>query len=268
MKDYYQVSELARLFSLHPDTLRYYEEKRLLHPERGENGYRMYSIQDLCTLNIIRSLRELGMPVERIGAYLEGRSVESTLDFIEEEQALLRARMDQLEEARRESEQRRQRLLRYASVEAGAVTLADHPPRPYVFLREDVILEGEIDFLLKKLEKKHQDYIKIIGNHCMGAVLDETSLTQGVYNHFSQVFFLTEAAKPHDDALPPGRYASLLYRGAYTALEGHLHTLVDGVKALGLHPVGAPLELYRVDAHDTNREEEYLTELQLPVVAL
>ena len=73
MSDCYNIGEIARLFSLHPDTLRYYEEKGLLHPARGENGYRTYGIQDICTLNVVRSLRELGMPVERIGAYLSER---------------------------------------------------------------------------------------------------------------------------------------------------------------------------------------------------
>ena len=40
MKDLYKIHEIAKLFGLHPDTLRYYEEKGLLHPERGENGPR------------------------------------------------------------------------------------------------------------------------------------------------------------------------------------------------------------------------------------
>ena len=49
MKQFYQIHELAKLFDLCPDTLRYYEEKGLLHPVRGENRYRMYGIQDVCT---------------------------------------------------------------------------------------------------------------------------------------------------------------------------------------------------------------------------
>ena len=62
MKEYYPIHELAKLFDLCPDTLRYYEEKGLLHPTRGENRYRRYGIQDICTLNIIRALRALDLP--------------------------------------------------------------------------------------------------------------------------------------------------------------------------------------------------------------
>ena len=62
MKQFYQIHELAKLFNLCPDTLRYYEEKGLLHPVRGENRYRMYGIQDVCTLNIICAQREQKIP--------------------------------------------------------------------------------------------------------------------------------------------------------------------------------------------------------------
>lgn len=261
----YKISELARLFSLCPDTLRYYEERGLLHPTRGENGYRQYGIQDICTLNIVRSLREIGMAVEEIRAYLQRRSLASTLALLDKEDALLRARAQEIKAMQRETARRRAHLLAFSDVQDGIVTFAELPERPFVSLREDVILEREIDFLLKKLEKRHQDYLKIIGDQCMGAALEAESLKKGVYNHFSTVFFLTEKGRPHDGVLPAGQYASLFYRGAYEGLKGHCQRLFAEVEAAGLVGVGAPFELYRLDAHDTNTEAEYLTELQLRV---
>lgn len=263
MKEFYQIHELAKLFDLCPDTLRYYEEKGLLHPVRGENRYRLYGIQDICTLNIIRSMRELNLPTREIRSYLERRSVEETLTLLDREEALLEQRMAELKQARREAEQRRARLETYSQVKAGCVELVQEPERPYVFLREDIILEREIDFLLKKLEQHHQAYIKIIGEQCMGAALDGESLRKGIYNHFSRVFFLTQPGLPYDAVLPAGTYARLYYRGAYDQLERHYRILLDGAGQSGLRPAAPPLELYRVDAHDTNREEEYVTELQV-----
>ena len=265
MKQFYQIHELAKLFDLCPDTLRYYEEKGLLHPVRGENRYRMYGIQDVCTLNIIRALRELKIPTRAIRAYLERRSVGETLSLLDREEALLRRRMAELEAALEEARARRARLEQYRAAEDGRVFFRREEARPYVFLEEDIILEKEIDFLLKKLEHRHQDYLKIIGSQCMGAAVDEEWLSRGVYNHFSRVFFLTEPGLPHDDALPAGEYACLYYRGAYDHLEEHCGVLLAGIAAAGRRPAGPPLELYRVDAHDTNREEEYVTELQMRV---
>ena len=265
MKQFYQIHELAKLFNLCPDTLRYYEEKGLLHPVRGENRYRMYGIQDVCTLNIIRALRELKIPTRAIRTYLERRSVGETLSLLDREEALLRRRMAELEAALEEARARRARLEQYRAAEDGRVFFRREEARPYVFLEEDIILEKEIDFLLKKLEHRHQDYLKIIGSQCMGAAVDEEWLSRGVYNHFSRVFFLTEPGLPHDDALPAGEYACLYYRGAYDRLEEHCGVLLAGIAAAGRRPAGPPLELYRVDAHDTNREEEYVTELQMRV---
>ncbi len=265
MKDLYKIHEIARLFRLHPDTLRYYEERGLLHPVRGESGYRMYTIQDVCTLNVIRSLRELDLPTEDIRFYLERRSVEETLSLLDRQESLLEEKLASLRAARQEARQRRDRLERYRAVPEGQVRLTEEGPRPYVFLRENVILEKEIDFLLKKLEGRHQDYIKVIGAQTMGAVLDGESLRRGICNHFSCVFFLTPPGGPRDALLPAGRYAGLFYRGGYDHLDRHLETLLQGVRDRGLSPAAPPLELYHIDVHDTRHESEYVTELQVLV---
>ena len=268
MKEYYQIHELAKLFELCPDTLRYYEEKGLLHPTRGENRYRLYGIQDVCTLNIIRSLRGLDLPTKDIRGYLERRSVGETLELLDREEGLLKRRMEELEAARKEAAERRARLERYREVEAGQVELVREPERPYVFLEKDFILEKEVDFQLKRLEQRHQDYIQVIGSQCMGAQVDEESLKKGIFNHFSRVFFLTSPGLPYDDVLPAGEYARLYYRGEYDRMEEHMGTLLAGIRAAGRAPEGAPLELYRIDAHDTNHPEEYVTELQVRLCTL
>ena len=265
MKNLYKIHEIARLFHLHPDTLRYYEEKGLLHPVRGKSNYRMYTIQDICTLNVIRSLRELDLPTEEIRTYLERRSVEETLSFLDRQETLLEDKLALLRAAGQEVRRRRERLERYRTVPEGQVSIREEGARPYVFLRENVILEKEIDFLLKKLEGRHQDYIKVIGSQTMGAILDGESLKKGVFNHFPCVFFLTPADGPRDALLSPGRYASLFYRGGYNRLDRHLEMLLENIRARGLTPAAPPLELYHIDVHDTRQESEYVTELQMLV---
>ena len=126
MKQFYQIHELAKLFDLCPDTLRYYEEKGLLHPVRGENRYRMYGIQDVCTLNIIRALRELKIPTRAIRTYLERRSVGETLSLLDREEALLRRRMAELEAALEEARARRARLEQYRAADDSCIVTDDY----------------------------------------------------------------------------------------------------------------------------------------------
>lgn len=89
MNKYFKISELSRLYDIGTDTIRYYEDQGLIHPVRGENGYRLYRIQDIWRMNVIRDLRGLGFPVARIREYLKNRSIESTRTLLEEELALI-----------------------------------------------------------------------------------------------------------------------------------------------------------------------------------
>lgn len=151
MKEYYKITEVARLYGLCTDTLRYYEEQGLLHPHRSEAGYRLYSIDDICNLNVIRALRELDMPVEHMRRYFGERTVASTLDMLDEQDAAIRARIAALRDARAAVDARRARLERYDGQEPGLLRLLELPERPCLQLQEDVILEREIDFALKNL---------------------------------------------------------------------------------------------------------------------
>jgi MerR family transcriptional regulator, thiopeptide resistance regulator len=67
----YTVRQLARLSRISVRTLHYYDEIGLLKPARtGENGYRYYGQDELLRLQQILLHRELGLPLEAIGALL------------------------------------------------------------------------------------------------------------------------------------------------------------------------------------------------------
>ncbi|WP_269056930.1 MerR family transcriptional regulator, partial [Paenibacillus tundrae] len=59
MKNDYKINEISKLYGIGVDALRYYEKLGLLVPRRDGNGYRLYSLQDMYKLNIIRDLRQL-----------------------------------------------------------------------------------------------------------------------------------------------------------------------------------------------------------------
>lgn len=266
MKDFYKISELSRLYNLHTDTLRYYEEQKALNPLRGENNYRMYSIQDICNLNIIRSLRNLAMPMEKISRYINTRTVDSTLQLLDMEVALIDRRISDLTEQRKEVLKRAKKIQTTLRRQVESFELLQLPPRAYFVLKEDLILEKEIDFILKKLEKKHENVLHIVGgSQQIGAVVDMNYVQKGIYNHFSSVFFIVSELDQCDAVLPGGCYASTIYSGEYENLARMLPRLLQFVEEQGLCTDGAPLELYRIDAHETNDSKEYKTEVQVKV---
>ena len=263
MKAYYRIGEIARLYGLNADTLRYYEEQGLLHPARDEeNGYRLYTIRDVCTLNVIRSLRSLDVSTREIGGYLSQRSVETTARMLRREHELLGERLDALTDSLREVE-RREEQLRYAlSLPDGVCSLRTLPARPCVRLAEGPIPEPEVDMALKKLEKRHESLLYKIHAGRMGAVIDPASVRESACAEYSSVFFLSDGADS-DGALPAGEYACVCYRGPYSRLVGAWRTLREFAAHSGREIAGAPLELYHIDAHDTDRPAEYVTEVQV-----
>lgn len=54
MSTTYTTEQIARLDGLHPNTVRKYEERELIQkPQRKENGYRIYTENDMNRLRII-----------------------------------------------------------------------------------------------------------------------------------------------------------------------------------------------------------------------
>lgn len=63
-----RIDEVARRTKLTKRTLRYYEELKLLDPaQRSEGNYRLYSEQDIRTVERIKAMRDLlGLPLKEI----------------------------------------------------------------------------------------------------------------------------------------------------------------------------------------------------------
>ncbi|MGI6080775.1 MAG: MerR family transcriptional regulator [Candidatus Avilachnospira sp.] len=65
-KKRYNIGEVAELLGVSRDTLRIYEEEGLVAPMRGENGYRLYSDEDICGLISIKFHRLNDVPTKEI----------------------------------------------------------------------------------------------------------------------------------------------------------------------------------------------------------
>lgn len=61
-----KIKEVADKLRISARAIRFYEEKGLISPAKGDNAYREFSEKDIWRLQTIISLRESGMPVEDI----------------------------------------------------------------------------------------------------------------------------------------------------------------------------------------------------------
>ena len=85
---YMTTGEFAALTGVTKHTLFHYDEIGLFSPEFvAENGYRMYSLYQVETLDTILILRDLGMPLKEIRRFLQMRSPQELMRIFTEREA-------------------------------------------------------------------------------------------------------------------------------------------------------------------------------------
>jgi MerR family transcriptional regulator, heat shock protein HspR len=90
----YMISVAAELVGMHPQTLRIYESKGLIHPKRTAGNTRLYSEADLERLRLIQQLTtELGLNLAGVEQVLR----------LQDELLRMRKRLDRMEREMRDA---------------------------------------------------------------------------------------------------------------------------------------------------------------------
>ncbi|MDH4196971.1 MAG: helix-turn-helix transcriptional regulator [Candidatus Aminicenantes bacterium] len=114
-KEYYHISSVAKMFNLHPQTLRLYEREGLLKPSRSEGNTRLYSQDDLKRLSVILNLiRDLGVNLAGVEAILNMRERIAQIEA-EVNEFLEYVRTEFVHEREEEFESRRRSLVHVGS---------------------------------------------------------------------------------------------------------------------------------------------------------
>ena len=93
-----RIGELAARSGVAVRMLRYYEEKGLLSPRRGPNGYREYEERDVTRAGLVTSMIRSGLPTRLIVPLLQRRDERDAHAADEEDvAALLRAEVARLD---------------------------------------------------------------------------------------------------------------------------------------------------------------------------
>ena len=238
MKQFFKINEISKLYNIGPDSLRYYEKLGLLAPKRGKNNYRLYTLDDLWRLNIIRDLRRLGFPMEKIREYMDNRSVENTRKLLTEELDIIHQQIQELNR------------------------LQTFPDRYCHTLHIPYHTDEEMDLLVKQLLNKNTENLYIISNHNIGSFLPLEEIKKGQYENYSGVFIIDNSG---EYCLRGGTYLTFTYAGDYRQNTTYIPELLNYADGHGLVPDGPILELIWVDNHQSADIREHITELQIRV---
>lgn len=122
----YMISVAAELAGVHPQTLRIYERKALIQPQRSGGNTRLYSEADIERLRLIQSLtQDEGVNLAGVIRIME---LERTVECMREELERARAQVRRLEHERSVADRERHIRTALVRVHRGLVAIREDDP--------------------------------------------------------------------------------------------------------------------------------------------
>lgn len=267
MKEYYKIGEISKIYGIGRDSLMYYEEIGILKPFRDKNGYRMYSISDIWRLNLIKELRSLNFSMKKIKEYLDDRNIETTNKILNEEINLIDEKIRELVNYRESINKRLDSINNVINdSNINEIKVEYINKRKALKLNADIKKDEDVDFLIQKLQKEYEDRFNILGNNNIGAVFNLEKINQGIFNEFKSVFcFLEDNEDIYNIIVDEGYYVTLTYKGSYKNNKEYINKMLDFINTNKYEVIKEPIEIYKIDIHETGIIEEFITEIQIPI---
>ena len=267
MKDYYKIGEISKIYGIGRDSLMYYEEIGILKPFRDKNGYRMYKLSDIWRLNLIKELRSLNFPMKKIKEYLDDRNIESTKEILNKEIILIDEKIEELLSYKQNIMKRLDTINdELRNLKLYEIDLVYINKRKALELNANITKDEEFDFLIQKLQKDYENRFTILGNNNIGSSFCLDKIKQGIYNEFKSVFcFLEDEEEIYNIIFNEGYYLTLTYKGKYKNNKHYINKMFKYIEEKGYKIISDPIEIYKIDIHETEDINEFVTEIQIPV---
>ena len=267
MKDYYKIGEISKIYGIGRDSLMYYEDIGILKPFRDKNGYRMYKLSDIWRLNLIKELRSLNFPMKKIKEYLDDRNIESTKEILNKEIILIDEKIEELLSYKQNIMKRLDTINdELRNLKLYEIDLVYINKRKDLELNANITKDEEFDFLIQKLQKDYENRFTILGNNNIGSSFCLDKIKQGIYNEFKSVFcFLEDEEEIYNIIFNEGYYLTLTYKGKYKNNKHHINKMFKYIEEKGYKIISDPIEIYKIDIHETEDINEFITEIQITV---
>ena len=267
MKEYYKIGEISKIYGIGRDSLMYYEELGILKPFRDKNGYRMYKLSDIWRLNLIKELRSLNFPMKKVKEYLDDRNIESTKEILNTEIILIDEKIEELLSYKKNIMKRLDTIsYELRNLNLYEIDLVYINKRKALELNANITKDEEFDFLIQKLQKDYENRFTILGNNNIGSSFCLDKIKKGIYNEFKSVFcFLEDEEEIYNIIFDEGYYLTLTYRGEYKNNKQHINKMFKYIEEKGYKVISDPIEIYKIDIHETEDINEFITEIQIPV---
>lgn len=271
-KELLSISEMAKLRHMTAETLRHYDRVGLIKPYfiDDSTGYRYYSIHQYEVLGTIRELKDIGLSLAEIRLFLEERNLEKSLSIMEEHQKKLQLKIKQL--VRIESSlKQKMSYLRRISIEGATPQPTVRQISERYFLTTNVMVTNDIElsYATIEMERLLEKHVSLVGGSFLGLLFD-------VEQHFNsndtpssilmaQTSFPNDYPESHLKYVSAGSFVCLRHFGKVWDRKASLSEMKRYIEEKQMTIVGDAIQMVEVDVSVTDRLNESLFEIQIPV---
>lgn len=267
-----RTGDFARLCGTNKRTLFHYDAIGLFSPAlTDEKGYRYYSESQCDTFFTITCLKELGMPLQEIKRYIDGRGPKQLRRLLEEQKQRVQQERERLRRIERVIDTKLALVSQGEALEfAGRLSAVALEACP----AEQLIATPRLDsadhtFLFSAL-MDHLGYVNQHGlntGHPYGAMLAVSSLRAGQWGTYA--YFFTKAAEvPAGQPClqkPAGTYAVVYLKGDYNDAGDAFRALLAFADAHGLRLGEFVYKEAILDEISAAGPQNFLTRISVPV---
>lgn len=268
MNDKFLIGELSRLFNISTDTLRYYGKIGLMKSEEdAKNGYRYYSVRKVFELSRILFFKSLDISLKDIKKYMSNKNRHNLLTLLRSKEKEINVKIDQLINLKNKISSKLE-LLENIDNDINQIKIKRFPAGKGIFLN---IGYPKNDFEIKQSLINNKEYMKISSWLIEGQVyasVAKEDILEGNFNKYRYFINIVEEYVLHGEAkvIPENDYACIVFLGSPIKKIGRYYEiLITWIEENGYQIIGDSIEKNIVDYDFSSHEEEFITEIQIPV---
>lgn len=95
--DNYKIGEVAHIYGVTVETIRFYNKCGIIEPERSNNNYRTYKKEEVISMDYVMRLRDLDISLEKVKEITDIGDLNSLLEAVEDKEDEIRKQIENLE---------------------------------------------------------------------------------------------------------------------------------------------------------------------------
>ena len=261
------IGQFAAMHGINKKTLMWYDEVGLFRPAavNSQNGYRYYSYQQSQTLETILLLREMGVSVKEIKAFMQERSAASMEKLLGEKIEELDREISHKKAVRETLAKHRRNMQTLLSMDLEEISIVEKKGRRLVTveLSADTSFEKAVEMITDETKKYQLSYLH---DASYGSMIAVESLYAGNFEDYPSLFieipFPIRRSGLHIQ--PAGTYLRAFYRGPWEDMDIRYREILSYAEKQGMTFYGFSYEVV-LNENVVEREEDAIVQIEIPV---